>query len=112
MARRYKVLIEQDETGVYIATAPALPGVVEQGDTVDEAFENMGAAMRFTLDSMAEEGEELPPSDAPHSVEVREPRASRLVSCQGFPIARAGKPSELSNDLGTELFAKMVRTSA
>jgi hypothetical protein len=32
----------------------------------------MGAAMRFTLDSVAEEGEELPPSDAPHSVEVRE----------------------------------------
>jgi antitoxin HicB len=72
MSRRYKVLIEQDETGVYIATAPALPGVVEQGDTVDEAFENMGAAMRFTFDSMIEEGEELPSSDAPHSVEVRD----------------------------------------
>jgi predicted RNase H-like HicB family nuclease len=72
MARRYKVLIEQDETGVYVATARALPGVVEQGDTVDEAFENMGVAMRFTLDSMLEEGEELPPSDAPDSVEVRD----------------------------------------
>ena len=72
LGRRYKVLIEQDETGVYIATAPALPGVVEQGDTGDEAFKNMGAAMRFTLDSMVEEGEELPPSDAPHSVEVRD----------------------------------------
>lgn len=72
MARRYKVLIEQDESGVYVATAPALPGVVEQGATVDEAFENMGAAMRFTLDSMVEEGEELPPSDTPNSVEVRD----------------------------------------
>jgi antitoxin HicB len=72
MARRYKVVIEQDESGVYVATTPALPGVVEQGDTVDKAFENMGAAMRFTLDAMVEEGEELPPSDAPHSLEVRE----------------------------------------
>lgn len=72
MARRYNVVIEKDETGVYVATAPALPGVVEQGDTVDEAFENMGAAMRFTLDSMIEEGEELPASDAPHSIEIRE----------------------------------------
>ncbi len=72
MARRYKVLIEQDEDGVYVATAPALPGVVEQGDTMDEAFENMGAAMRFTLDSMVEEGEELPPSDEPRSLEVRD----------------------------------------
>ena len=64
MARRYHIVIEQDETGAYIATAPALPGVVEQGDTADEAFANMGAAMRFTLDSMVEEGEELPASDA------------------------------------------------
>lgn len=67
MERRYKVIIEADESGMYVATAPALPGVVEQGDTVDEAFQNMGAAIRFTLDSMSEEGEELPPSDAPAS---------------------------------------------
>ena len=51
---------------------PALPGVVEQGDTADEAFENMGRAIRFTLDSMIEEGEDLPPSDAPRSLEVRD----------------------------------------
>ena len=77
MERRYKVVIETDEDGVYIATAPALPGVVEQGDTVDEAFENMGAAIRFTLDSMVGEGEELPPSDAPAS--SREVRNIELV---------------------------------
>ena len=77
MERRYKVVIERDEDGVYIATAPAIPGVVEQGDTVDEAFENIGAALRFTLDSMSEEGEELPPSDAPAS--SREVRNIELV---------------------------------
>jgi antitoxin HicB len=64
MARRFHIVIEQDETGTFIATAPALPGVVEQGETADEAFANMGKAMRFTLDSMLEEGEELPASDA------------------------------------------------
>lgn len=71
MERRYKVIVEKDEDGAYIATVPALPGVVEQGDTADEAFENMVAAIRFTLDSMAEEGEELPLSDATDSREVR-----------------------------------------
>ncbi len=71
MDRRYRVIIEQDEDGIYVATAPALPGVVEQGDTVDEAFENMGVAMRFTLDSMIAESEELPPSDALDSKEIR-----------------------------------------
>ena len=77
MERRYKVVIETDEDGVYIATDPALPGVVEQGDTVDEAFENIVVALRFTLDSMSEEGEELPPSDAPAS--SREVRNIELV---------------------------------
>ena len=71
MERRYKVIIERDEDGAYIATAPALPGVIEQGDTEDQAFENTGAAIRFTLDSMSEEGEELPFSDALHYREVR-----------------------------------------
>jgi predicted RNase H-like HicB family nuclease len=69
--RRHKVILEKDEDGVYIATAPALPGVIEQGDKADEAFENVGAAIRFTLDSMPEEGEELPLSDATDSREVR-----------------------------------------
>ena len=71
MERRYKVIIEKDEDGIYIATATALPGVVEQGDTADEASENIGAALRFTLDSMAEGGEDLPLSDATNSREVR-----------------------------------------
>jgi len=69
--RRYNIFIEQDEDSVFIATAPALPGVVEHGDTADEAFENMGKAMRFTLDSMVEEGEALPEPDAPLSGEIR-----------------------------------------
>ncbi len=71
MDRCYNILIEQDEDGVFIATAPVLPGVVEHGDTADEAFENMGRAMRFALDSMVEEGEELPEPDAPVSGEIR-----------------------------------------
>lgn len=68
MERRYNIVLEKDEDGVFIATAPALPGVVEHGDTADAAFENMGRAMKFTLDSMVEEGEELP---APDAAEVR-----------------------------------------
>lgn len=68
---RYRVIIEPDEDGVFIATAPALPGVVEHGDTADEAFENMREAMRFTLDSMIEEGETLPESDVSVLSETR-----------------------------------------
>ncbi len=66
--RAYTVVIEQDEDGVYIATIPALPGVVEQGETEEEVYERVTEAGLFTLNSMAERGEEIPPSDAGRQV--------------------------------------------
>ncbi len=39
--RRYSVSFETDEDGVYIATVPSLPGVVEQGDTKEETVERL-----------------------------------------------------------------------
>ena len=35
---RYRVVLEQDEDGIYIAECPALPGCVSQGDTREEAL--------------------------------------------------------------------------
>ena len=34
---RYTVLFEPAEEGGYVATCPALPGLVIEGDTLDEA---------------------------------------------------------------------------
>ncbi len=59
--KQYKVIIEPDEDGVYIATVPALPGVVDQGDTRQEAFERVEESAHFALDCMVEDNEELPP---------------------------------------------------
>ena len=63
--RSYKVVIEPDEDGVFVATVPSVPGVAEQGESVEEALENLKEALAFHLESMEMEGEELPPSDAP-----------------------------------------------
>ncbi len=61
---RYTVLIHPDhEAGGFYATVPAIPGVVDQGETVEEALINVKEALAFTLKSMIEEGEELPPDD-------------------------------------------------
>jgi len=68
--RRYTVVIEPDEDGVYIATVPSVPGVVEQGEHVEEAVERLKEALAFHLESMEMEGDELPPSDTPE-LEVR-----------------------------------------
>jgi predicted RNase H-like HicB family nuclease len=64
ITRIYRVVVEPDaEDGGYFAYAPSVPGVAEQGETVEEAFDNMRVALEFHLDSMLEEGEEVPPSD-------------------------------------------------
>ena len=63
--RRYKAIIEPDEDGVYIATVPSVPGVVEQGESAQEAVERLKEALAFHLESMEMEGEEIPPSDSP-----------------------------------------------
>ncbi len=38
---KYRVLIEQDEDGMYVAEAPSLPGCISQGHTREEAVENI-----------------------------------------------------------------------
>lgn len=68
--RRYTVIVETDEDGAHIATVPSVPGVVEQGDSVEEAVERLKEALAFHLESLEMEGEEIPPSDAPER-EVR-----------------------------------------
>jgi antitoxin HicB len=64
--RYYRVIIEPDEDGVYIATVPTMPGVVDQGDTPEEAYERVKESLHFALDNMIEDNEEIPPSDAEH----------------------------------------------
>jgi antitoxin HicB len=64
--RYYRVIIEPDEDGVYIATVPSVPGVVDQGDTPEEAYERVKESLYFALDSMIEDNEEIPPDDSEH----------------------------------------------
>ena len=40
---RYTVVLEQKEDGGYIASVPALPGCVSQGDNRAEALKNISA---------------------------------------------------------------------
>ena len=42
----YTVLFEPAEEGGYVVTCPALPGVVTQGETLEELEENLKDALR------------------------------------------------------------------
>ena len=48
---KYRVLIEQDEDGVFVAEVPALPGCISQGQTRAEATENIREAIAVYIES-------------------------------------------------------------
>ena len=67
---RYRVLIEQDEDGVYVAEVPALPGCISQGTTRSEALGNIKEAISGYLESLESHREPIPPSIMEEVVEV------------------------------------------
>ena len=67
---RYRVLIEQDEDGIYVAEVPALPGCISQGATRAEAIDNIKEAIAAYLESLTAHGDPIPPSIFEEVVEV------------------------------------------
>ncbi len=72
MVLRYRVLIEQDEDGVYAVEVPALPGCLSQGRTRAEAIENIREAIAAYLESLKNHSEPIPPPITEEIVEVSE----------------------------------------
>ena len=57
----YTVLFEPAEEGGYVATCPALPGLVTEGDTLEEARAMATDAIRGYLESLRKDGQPVPP---------------------------------------------------
>ncbi len=51
---QFKVLIEQDEDGVFVASVPAIPGCHTQGDTYEEAIRNIKETIELCLEESRE----------------------------------------------------------
>jgi predicted RNase H-like HicB family nuclease len=58
---KYRVLIEQDEDGVFVAEVPSLPGCISQGQTRAEATANITEAIALYLESLAAHNDPVPP---------------------------------------------------
>jgi predicted RNase H-like HicB family nuclease len=69
-AMRYRVLIQQDEDGMYVAEVPSLPGCISQGKTREEAVMNVREAMAAYLESLEEHGDPIPPPITEEIVEL------------------------------------------
>jgi len=68
---RFRVLIEKDEDGVFVAEVPSLPGCISQGKTRNEAVRNVQEAIAAYLESLKAHGEPIPPSIDEEVVDVR-----------------------------------------
>jgi len=64
----FNVTLDRDEDGMWIVECPAIPGCVSQGETKEEAVENIKDAITACLQVRAERG--LPLTVETRQVEV------------------------------------------
>lgn len=67
---KYRIIIEEDEDGVFVADCPSLPGCISQGKTRKEALTNIKDAIKGYLKSLKKHNEPVPPSVYEELVEV------------------------------------------
>lgn len=61
----FTMLFEPAEEGGYVVTCPALPGLVTEGDTLEEARLMAEDALRGYLESLREDGLTVPADKTP-----------------------------------------------
>jgi predicted RNase H-like HicB family nuclease len=52
---KFKVFLQEVEEGGFVVSCPALPGCHSQGDSMEEALENIKEAIIGCLESLADE---------------------------------------------------------
>src|SRR5437870_11776633 len=67
----YTVVITPNDPDGYLVTCPALPGLVTQGDTLDEAFAMAKDAIEGYLISLIKHGDPIPEDKYAIPVRVR-----------------------------------------
>jgi predicted RNase H-like HicB family nuclease len=67
---RYTVVLEKEDDGGYVATVPALPGCVSQGDTREEALTHIREAIELYIEDCRDAGDPVPTEAGKEFVEV------------------------------------------
>ncbi len=55
-----QVIIYPGEDGYWVAECPSLPGCISQGETEEEAVENIKEAIQLYIDVLKDEGRPIP----------------------------------------------------
>ncbi len=67
---KFRVILEVDEDGIFVAECPTLPGCISQGKTRQEALANINDAVKGYLESLNKHNEPVPPSIFEEFIEV------------------------------------------
>jgi antitoxin HicB len=67
----FTILIEPNDPDGYLVTCPALPGLVTEGNTLDEAYEMAQDAIHGYVESLIKNGEPVPNDKITMPVRVR-----------------------------------------
>ena len=86
---KYRVLIEQDEDGVFVAEVPSLPGCISQGATLQEALSGIREAMTLYLESLDAHGDPIPPPVSEEIVGSLGSCMAQLPVLSGREVVRA-----------------------
>ena len=64
-----QVILIPDGTGGYTVEVPSLPGCISEGDTLEEALENIRDAIKLYIESLVAHNEPIP-DDVPEPIQV------------------------------------------
>jgi len=92
---KYRIFIEQDEDGIFVAECPSLPGCISQGKTRKDAIENIKDAISGYLDSLKKHNEPIPPSIR-GCLTIRHPGQARS------PAEKVFQPESLNRGASSE----------
>ena len=68
---RYTVILEKEPDGGYVATVPAFPGCVSQGDSREEALTNIQEAADLYIEDCIASGDPVPVEAGREYVELK-----------------------------------------
>ena len=66
----YRIILEEDEDGMFIAECTVFPGCISQGKTRNEALNNIQDAIKGYIKSLKKHNEPIPPSIQEEIVEI------------------------------------------
>ena len=66
----YTVILKKEPDGGYVASVPALPGCVTQGDTRQEVLVNVREAIQLYIEDCIQAGDPVPEEAGTEYVEV------------------------------------------